>query len=1150
MSLKRILVANRGEIAIRVMRAANEIGIRTVAVYAEEDKLSLHRFKADQAFLIGRGMGPVKAYLSPDEMIRVAHDAGVDAVHPGYGFLSENPEFADAVIAAGITWIGPSPDVMRALGNKVSARNVAESAGTPVMPATGPLSEDPEEISRLANEIGYPLMLKASWGGGGRGMRVIESEAELADQVLAGRREAESFFGNGEVYLEKLVRRALHVEVQLLGDHHGQVVHLFERDCTVQRRNQKVVERAPAPYLNEERRAELCESALRLARKVGYQNAGTAEFLMDADTGAFYFIEVNPRIQVEHTVSEEITGIDIVKAQIRIADGAKIGDESSGVPSQEKIRRNGHALQCRITTEDPEENFVPDYGRITAYRGATGFGIRLDGGTAYSGAIITRYYDSLLEKVTAWAPTVEESIARMDRALREFRIRGVATNLVFLENLIAHPNFRAADYTTRFIDEHTELFDFPRRRDRASRLLNFIADVSVNGNPEAAGRPRPPEHALTPRPPEYTHADPPEGTRTLLDREGPEGVVRWMLAEKRLLVTDTTMRDAHQSLLATRMRTYDMAAVADATAHRLNDLFSIECWGGATFDVAMRFLGECPWERLAILREKIPNVLFQMLLRGSNAVGYTNYPDNVVRGFVHRAAGSGIDVFRVFDCLNWVENMRVSIDAVLETGKLCEAAICYTGDLNDPARATYDLKYYVGLARELADAGTHILGIKDMGGLCKPAAARELVRVLKEETGLPIHFHTHDTSGISAASVLAAAEAGCDAVDLAMDPLSGMTSQPNFGSVVEALRGSDRDTGFDPATIREFCDYWEAVRVQYAAFEADNKAGASEVYLHEMPGGQFTNLKEQARSMGLAERWHEVARVYADVNQMFGDIVKVTPSSKVVGDMAIAMVSAGLTRDDVEDPDQEFSFPASVVSFLRGELGQPPNGFPEALQKKALKGEAPIEGRPGALLAPADLDAAKSEAEENVGREITDEELHSYLMYPQVFCDYALRRAEYGPLHTLPTPVFLYGMQAGEEIGVDLDPGVTLIVDCQAIGESDDDGEARVFFELNGQPRTAKVPDRSVEAGAERRPKADAANPDHVPAPMPGVVSAIAVEAGQKVRTGDVLLTIEAMKMETAIHAERDGTIAEIVTAAGTQIDAKDLLVTFAPTSG
>jgi len=619
-----------------------------------------------------------------------------------------------------------------------------------------------------------------------------------------------------------------------------------------------------------------------------------------------------------------------------------------------------------------------------------------------------------------------------------------------------------------------------------------------------------------------------------------------MLAEKRLLVTDTTMRDAHQSLLATRMRTYDMAAVAAATAHRLAGLFSVECWGGATFDVAMRFLGECPWERLAILRERMPNILLQMLLRGSNAVGYTNYPDNVVRSFVDRAARCGIDVFRVFDCLNWVENMRVSIDAVLETGKLCEAAICYTGDLNDPGRPTYDLAYYVALARELAAAGTHILGIKDMGGVCKPAAVRELVRVLKEETGLPIHFHTHDTSGISAASVIAASEAGCDAVDLAIDPLSGLTSQPNFGSVVEALRGSERDTGFDPATIREFCDYWEAVRVQYAAFEADNKAGASEVYLHEMPGGQFTNLKEQARSMGLAERWHEVARAYSDVNRMFGDIVKVTPSSKVVGDMAIAMVSAGLTRADVEDPAREISFPASVVSFLRGELGRPPNGFPEALQQKALKGKPPIEGRPGALLAQADLAAAKAEAEEKVGREITEEELNSYLMYPQVFCDYALRRAEYGPVHTLPTPVFLYGMQPGEEISVDLDPGVTLIVDCQAIGEVDDEGEVRVFFELNGQPRTARVADRSATGIAERHPKADPSNPDHVPAPMPGVVSAIAVEPGRKVRSGDVLVTIEAMKMETAVHAERDGTIAEIVAGSGTQVDAKDLLVTFA----
>ncbi|MCW8836857.1 MAG: pyruvate carboxylase, partial [Rhodospirillales bacterium] len=742
---------------------------------ADEDKLSLHRFKADESYRIGEGIGPVKAYLSIEEMIRIARESGCDAIHPGYGFLSENPEFAEACAAENIVFIGPPPSVMRSLGNKVSARAVAEKAGAPVMPATGPLPEDMAEVRRLAAEVGYPVMLKASWGGGGRGMRVIESEAELEKEVTAGRREAEAAFGNGEVYLEKLVLRARHVEVQLLGDSHGNIVHLFERDCSVQRRNQKVVERAPAPYLDDKQRESLCESALRIAREAGYVNAGTAEFLMDSETGAFYFIEVNPRIQVEHTVTEEVTGIDIVKAQIRIAEGGRIGfPKETGVPVQTDIKLNGHALQCRVTSEDPEANFIPDYGRITAYRGATGFGIRLDGGTAYSGAVITRYYDSLLEKVTAWAPTPGEAISRMDRALREFRIRGVATNLVFVENLINHPKFRTAEYTTRFIDETPELFHFPKRRDRATKILTFIADVTVNGNPEVAGRIRPPASPV-PKPPAHKRGSRPKGTRDLLAELGAEGFRDWMLSQNKALVTDTTMRDAHQSLLATRMRTYDMVQVADAYADQLSDLFSIECWGGATFDVAMRFLKECPWTRLEQLRERIPNVLFQMLLRGANGVGYTSYPDNVVRRFVHQAADAGVDIFRVFDSLNWVENMRVGMDAVLETGKILEGAICYTGDMLDPARPKYDLDYYINMGRELKSAGCHIIGIKDMAGLLKPAAARVLIPAIKAETGLPVHFHTHDTSGIAAATVLAAVESGVDVFDAAMDSFSGLT---------------------------------------------------------------------------------------------------------------------------------------------------------------------------------------------------------------------------------------------------------------------------------------------------------------------------------------------------------------------------------------
>ena len=1144
--IKKILVANRSEIAIRVMRAANELGISTVAVYADEDKLALHRFKADESYLIGHGLGPVKAYLSIEEMIRVARLAGADAVHPGYGLLSENPDFAEACADAGITFIGPPPDIMRALGNKVAAREAAIAAGTPVVPATGPLPEDMDEVAKLADEVGYPLMLKASWGGGGRGMRVIEGAGQLKDEVAAGRREAGNAFGNDEVYLEKLVRRARHVEVQMLGDHHGNVVHLWERDCSVQRRNQKVVERAPAPYLSDAQRTELCESALKLARSAGYVNAGTAEFLMDFDTGDFYFIEVNPRIQVEHTVTEEVTGIDIVKAQIRIAEGGHVGKvEETGVPPQGKIFLNGHALQCRITTEDPEANFIPDYGRILAYRGATGFGIRLDGGTAYSGAVITRYYDSLLEKVTAWAPTPEEAIRRMDRALREFRIRGVATNLIFVENLINHPKFVANDYTTKFIDETPELFDFPVRQDRATKLLNFIGDVIVNGNPEVEGRSMP-NMGHAPVVPALRNENPPKGTRDLLDELGAEKFADWMLDQKRLLMTDTTMRDAHQSLLATRMRSFDMVQVAQAYSRNLSDLFSIECWGGATFDVSMRFLRECPWERLTDLREHIPNILFQMLLRGANGVGYTVYPDNVVKGFVKQAAESGVDVFRVFDSLNWVENMRIAIDAVRESGKLCEAVVCYTGDIFDPTRPRYDLKYYVDMARDLKAAGTNILGIKDMAGLLKPAQARVLVKALKEETGLPVHFHTHDTSGISASSVIAAAEAGVDAADGAMDSFSGLTSQPNLGSIVEAMRFGERETGIDPAVIRQFSDYWEAVRRQYGAFESDLRFGASEVYLHEMPGGQFTNLREQARSLGLAERWHEVAKTYADVNQMFGDIVKVTPSSKVGGDMALAMVSAGLTRADIEDPEKPFSFPDSVVSFFRGELGQPPNGFPSALQKKVLGETKPLTDRPGASVPPADLAALRKEAEEAAGREITDEEFQSYLMYPKVFTDFAAFQGDFGPVDRLPTPVFFYGLEPGDEVMVEIEKGKALVIRCQAVGEPDEEGVVRVFFELNGQPRRVKVKDRSAAASVEQRPKAEAGNAKHVAAPMPGMVATVAVETGQKVESGDLLLTIEAMKMETAIRAERSGEIAAIHASAGAQVDAKDLLVEFA----
>jgi len=1128
-----------------VLRAASEMGIRTVAIFSNEDRFALHRFKADESYLVGEGKKPIQAYLDIADIIRIALEAGVDAIHPGYGFLSENPDFADACAAAGIAFIGPNGDVMRTLGNKVAARAVAVKAGVPVVPATGALPDDIEGAKVMALTVGYPLMLKASWGGGGRGMRVIETEADLAPMMELAKREALAAFGNDEVYLEKLVRRARHVEVQILGDRHGNLVHLFERDCSVQRRNQKVVERAPAPYMDEATRQELCASALRLAKEANYSHAGTVEYLYDVDTSKYYFIEVNPRIQVEHTVTEQVTGVDIVKAQIRVTEGAKVGDEDSFIPHQKDITLRGHALQCRVTTEDPENNFTPDYGKIAVYRSAAGFGIRLDAGTAYAGAVITPYYDSLLVKVTAWGHTPDEAAARMDRALREFRVRGLSTNLQFLENVIAHPLFRSGECTTRFIDTTPELFNFTKRRDRATRLLKFLGEVAINGNPEMKGRTLPPLPLAAPIKPVCDLTAPiPKGTRDLLKELGPNKFASWMKAQPQVLLTDTTMRDAHQSLFATRMRSNDMVEIAPHYARMLPQLFSLECWGGATFDVALRFLKEDPWERLARLREATPNILFQMLLRASNAVGYTNYSDNVVRYFVQQAAKNGVDVFRVFDSLNWVDNMRVAMDAVIETGALCEGTLCYTGDLFDAKRSKYDLKYYVNLAKQLEKAGAHILGIKDMAGVCKPRAAAELVRVLKQEVGLPIHFHTHDTSGISAASVLAAIDAGCDAVDGALDAMSGLTSQPNLGSIAAALSGSARDPGLDLAAMQALSHYWEGVRRAYVPFEADMRSGTSDVYNHEMPGGQYTNLREQARAMGLAHRWPDVSKAYADVNVLFGDIVKVTPTSKVVGDLALFMVVNDLKPADVSNPARDIDFPESVVSLFKGELGFPPDGFPKALETKVLRGEAPMQGRAGDHLAPVDLEAKRLEAEHAIGRKVSDTDLASYLMYPKVFKDYAEHRREFSDVSLLPTSPFFYGLLDREEISIDIDKGKTLVV--RQTGRSDtvdEEGKIKVFFELNGQPRTVRVPKAGLTGTGHAKAKAEEGNPKHVGAPMPGMVVMVAVKVGQKVAKGDPLLSMEAMKMETQLTAERDATVKSVHVRPGEVINAKDLLI-------
>jgi len=1154
--IRSLLIANRSEIAIRVMRAAAEMRMRTVAIYAREDRLALHRIKADESYLVGDGKKPLQAYLDMADILRIARAARVDAIHPGYGFLSENPDFAQAVLDAGIEWVGPRPAVMRTLGNKVAARHAAQAAGVPVMPATPPLPDDMAECQRLAASLGFPVMLKASWGGGGRGMRVIRAAAELPDALAAARREALAAFGNDEVYFEKLVQRARHVEVQILGDTHGNIVHLYERDCTVQRRNQKVVERAPAPYLSAAQRKALCDSAVALMRAVHYTHAGTVEFLLDAQSDQFYFIEVNPRIQVEHTVTEAITGIDIVKAQLRISEGAQIGmaegETASGVPLQNAIAFSGAALQCRITTEDPENGFLPDYGRLASYRSPAGFGIRLDAGTAYSGAVITPYYDSLLVKVTAWAPTALEAAQRMDRSLREFRIRGLASNLQFLENVVNHPDFIAGNVTTRFIDETPQLLEFAKRRDRGSKLLRFIADVTVNGNPEMRGRKRPDLPLPQPVIPAVdTDAPLPHGTRDQLKQLGAEKFAQWMLAHKPVLLTDTTLRDAHQSLFATRLRTADMLPIAPFYARHLPQLFSLECWGGATFDVALRFLKEDPWQRLAQLRGSIPNILFQMLLRGSNAVGYTSYPDNVVRFFIRQAAQAGIDVFRVFDSLNWVQNMRVAIDAVLESGALCEGAICYTADLFDSTRAKYNLPYYTAIARELRQAGVHILAIKDMAGICRPRAAAALVRALKEETGLPVHFHTHDTSGAASATLLAAIEAGCDAVDGALDSMSGLTSQPNLSSLAAALHGSERASSLPAAALQAAAFYFEGVRRFYAPFESDIRAGTADVYRHEMPGGQYTNLREQARALGLAARWSEVAQAYADVNQLFGDIVKVTPTSKVVGDMALMMVSAGLSPAQVRDPGHEVAFPDSVVSLFKGELGFPPDGFPPALARKVLKGEPPAAYRPGDTLPAVYLESARRAAAQAAGvplSEIDDRQLASALMYPKVTADFHQHRNTYGDVSVLPTPAFFYGMQPGDEVALDIDAGKTLLISLQTIHDSEEEpGIAKVQFEMNGQTRMGSAVRAAAPgatgAGAAARMQADAHNPLHLGAPMPGAVAAVAVAAGQQVQSGALLLSLEAMKMETQILADRDGTVEQVLVQSGQRVQAKDLLL-------
>ena len=1144
--MKKLLVANRSEIAIRVLRAATELGLSTVAIYTYEDRYSLHRFKADESYQVGGPDAPVKNYLNIPAIIDIAKAHDVDAIHPGYGFLSENAEFAAACEAAGITFVGPTPDMLRDFGDKTAARRIAQLAGAPVLPGTEHGVTDPAKIKKMAREIGFPLIIKASFAGGGRGMRVVREAGELSAKLEEAQREAGGAFGKSEVFLERYITSAKHIEVQLLGDAHGNLVHLYERDCSVQRRHQKVVELAPSVGLSEELRTKICDAAVAIGQQVNYRNAGTVEFLVDVESGEFFFIEVNPRIQVEHTVTEIITGIDLVKSQIRVAQGFNLHGPEIQIPTQDKITFRGVALQCRITSEDAANHFIPDYGRITSYRSPAGFGVRLDGGTAYTGAVITPYFDSLLVKLTCFAPTLEETVARTLRALSEFRVRGVKTNIPFLENLVQHPTFSSGAATTTFVDNTPALFRFSARRDRATKLLTYLGDVIVNGSPEVK---RTPDLAAMTPPPEipYPHSQPlPAGMRDRFKQMGAQNFSQWLTKQKALLFTDTTMRDAHQSLLATRMRTIDMLPAADAMAHLLPNLFSVEMWGGATFDTAMRFLHEDPWQRLAELRSRAPNLLLQMLLRASNAVGYTNYPDNVVKYFVQQAAANGIDVFRVFDSLNWTRNMRVAMDAVVESGAILEAAICYTGDILNPRREKYSLKYYIRMAKELEKMGTHILGIKDMAGLCRPLAAQKLVKALKNEVGLPIHFHTHDTAGVQAASILLAAEAGVNIVDAAISSMSGMTSQPNMNSLVAALAHTPRDSGLNQTALARLADYWEAVRRFYQPFEEGMLASTASVYEHEMPGGQYTNLRVQAKSVGLADRWNEIAAMYQQVNALFGDIVKVTPSSKVVGDMALFMVTNNLKTEDVLDATRHIDFPKSVVEMFHGDLGQPPGGWPKQLQKIILRGKAPITIRPGAKLEPIDLDAARREVSQKLHREISDTDLAGYLMYPEVFTQFDRFRKQHDNVSVLPTPAFFYPMQPYAEVPIELEPGKTMLVKFLTVGDSDPDGMRTVFFELNGQPREVKVADKSLSGKARAQmPKAERDNPGHIGAPMPGKISAVAVSLGQSVSRGDKLLSIEAMKMETAVYSPRDGQIATIHVQPGTTVASNDLLLEF-----
>ena len=1140
---QKILIANRGEISIRVQRACKELGITSLAIYSEEDYLSLHRIKADEAYQVGEGKGPVEAYLDIEGIINIAKNNNVDAIHPGYGFLSENENFARRCKEEDIVFIGPNPKSLNLMGDKAKARNIAEKAKVPIIPGTQNFIKSYSEALKYSKKIGFPILIKAAFGGGGRGVRICYDKSDLKQNLNEAKSEALTAFGNDSILIEKYVESPKHIEIQILADKYGNVVHLYERDCSVQRRYQKVIEFAPSVSLKSTLKNQLYKSAIKIAKSCEYVNAGTVEFLVDSNDD-FYFIEMNPRIQVEHTVTEQITGVDLIRSQIRVAEGYRLNDLEIGIKSQDSIAKNGFAIQSRITTENPKNNFVPDIGIINDYRSPGGFGVRLDAASAFVGATITPFYDSMLVKLITTGQTFEQATTKMLRALDEFRIRGVKTNIPFLKKVITDPVFENGDCKTTFLDTNPHLFNIDEESDNISKIIEFIADVTTNRSiqkPEKWKKIEP-TSPIIPRVDSDLTPDIPTH-RKIFEEKGPKALVDWILKQEKLLITDTTFRDAHQSLLATRMRTIDMLNVAGETAILGKNIFSFEMWGGATFDVCMRFLHEDPWDRLLNLRSKMPHSMFQMLLRGSNAVGYKNYPDNVVKKFIKKSATHGIDIFRIFDCFNWLPNMRLSIETVIETGKIAEAAICYTGDITDPLKTKYNIKYYVDLAKELAKLGVHIIAIKDMAGLCKPFAAKILVSEIKEATGLPVHFHTHATSGNAEATLLYASEAGADIVDSALSSLSGNTSQPSMNAIVSALIGHDRDTGLDILNLNKLSNYWETVRKFYEPFESDMKSSNADVYQFEIPGGQYTNLRAQAQSLGLGDHWEEIKIKYGEVNQLFGDIIKVTPSSKVVGDLALFLVQNKISVDEVTNKNSKLSFPQSSIDMMRGDLGQPTGGFPKKVRTAILKGEEYSESRPGESIPNIKFKPEIEKLKNQLGDDVAEKDLVSYLLYPKVFEDFYNHKKKFGDVSLLPTKTFYYGMESGEQITVKSVEGKLYQIKLLGIGEVESEGNIPFLFEVNGHPRPVRVKDSSIETVKEQRIKANSENKNEIGSPLAGKVMKIFIDEGAKVSSGEPLFIIEAMKMQTNIKAEVSGEVEKIYIKESENTEAGDLIM-------